>query len=42
AAKKVGLLDMLGISLLKFLKVTAIGIVAVGALASKLLSRKKD
>ncbi|EGC0538093.1 DUF2167 domain-containing protein, partial [Salmonella enterica] len=42
AAKKVGLLAMLGIALLKFWKVTAIGVVAVGALARKLLSRKKD
>lgn len=41
AAKKVGLLAMLGIALLKFWKVTAIGVVAVGALARKLLSRKK-
>lgn len=32
---------MLGIALLKFWKVTAIGVVAVGALARKLLSRKK-
>ncbi|QUJ00542.1 DUF2167 domain-containing protein [Salmonella enterica subsp. enterica] len=38
---KVGLLAMLGIALLKFWKVTAIGVVAVGALAGKLLSRKK-
>ncbi|EPE55603.1 DUF2167 domain-containing protein [Salmonella enterica] len=42
AAKKVGLLAMLGIALLKFWKVTAIGVVAVGALARKLLTRKKD
>ncbi|EEC3650543.1 DUF2167 domain-containing protein, partial [Salmonella enterica] len=42
AAKKVGLLAMLGIALLKFWKVTAIGVVALGALARKLLSRKKD
>ncbi|EAA7245694.1 DUF2167 domain-containing protein [Salmonella enterica] len=42
AAKKAGLLAMLGIALLKFWKVTAIGVVAVGALVRKLLSRKKD
>jgi uncharacterized membrane-anchored protein len=41
AAKKLGLLAALGVFLLKFWKLLLIGLVAIGALISKLAGRKK-
>ena len=42
AAKKLGLLALIGGFLLKFWKLAALGVVAVGAIATKLLGRKKS
>lgn len=42
AAKKIGLLAMIGIALLKFWKLTAIGVIAVGAGMKKFVFRKKS
>lgn len=42
AAKKIGLLAMIGIALLKFWKLTTIGIIAVGAGMKKFLFRDKS
>lgn len=42
AAKKLGLLALIGVTLLKFWKLGAIGIAAVGIGAKKLLARKKS
>lgn len=42
AAKKIGLLAMIGIALLKFWKLTAIGVIAVGAGLKKFVFRDKS
>ena len=42
AAKKLGLLALIGVTLLKFWKLGVIGIAAVGMGAKKLLARKKS